>query len=190
MHMENIKKRMAEHCIANVVDATAEMIDLSARISVKAHGADKVILALDSLAVHSRFFTSPANITEELQKLASNGDTIDNIAISKMEETIKSFHDCGFDYPTIKAEIGEDLYEAIGGAMFIKDFERTDINDMIGFKAQFRGKIKAYLSAKQSKTRVDATEKIAGKGEVERIMSDKPNKVKAVDFNKFLPDNS
>lgn len=179
-----IKTKIADHCLVNGLNETNERISATAAIIHRIHGSDKSILALDSLIAHSPFFPAPANITAELAKLENQGIGVDEKAIEQMDKIIKTIHDFGFDPAAIEIELGAELYSLIGGANRIKEYGSGE-TEVGTFKAQLRGSIKAWLSAKQGKGRIEIVEKIAGAGAVAQVMSEGKAGLKAIDFSQY-----
>lgn len=164
-------KAYVEFCTGKGIEVNKTRIEINVK-ALKASGytGEQIAMAVGRMFRKTKWFPDCSEVIGEIE---SYGVTSKDIASLSAQKVINTIHECGFDPLKIKAEIGEQNYEALGGAMAIQDYGAGEMPRGVLLK-QLGDRLAALNNVKKSTGKAQfpefekSTKQIAGK-ELSRI---------------------
>lgn len=148
---KELQKMLTFFCLGKNIEATKEQIEIQATMIARRYAPDVVKRALDELFYSVTNYPDASLISSKIEQMMGHDD-IKSAASEKASEIISKIHECGFDISWIKAEIGEDYFNAIGAETTVRGYGKGDVSLGV-LKAHIRDSIIPTLKKHQREER-------------------------------------
>lgn len=165
---ELVKQKIVEHIIMIGGKPSEVRIDFTVKKLLSAFSESEIVVALSSLMFHHEFFPTVPAVAKEIAKIKNGGMSNTDLATIDADKIMESIKSNSFDAAMVKAEIGERLYLAFGGAREIKNFgDKAEKESIV--RAQLIKKLAACRNIQTAKENFELIKKVAGQVDVSQF---------------------